>query len=144
MQHAPCHPKVDGTQSIGVLPLDVDLLHNVAVMACSVHKWLCCPYGMVAQLRGWEGGESGVKLLNKCAISMFLCLSVSCVCQPQVPLHLDTARRTWYQAAQRIKLAVPVHLRLSLLSGSVGRTKQDGKRGAHLGCGRVNDGMWVP
>ena len=36
---------VDGTQSIGAQPFDVAEVQPDFV-ACSVHKWLCCPYGM--------------------------------------------------------------------------------------------------
>jgi len=36
---------VDGTQSLGALPLSVADVH-ADVIACSVHKWLNCPYGM--------------------------------------------------------------------------------------------------
>eukprot|EP01032_Pedospumella_encystans_P022196 gene22196-25153_t len=36
---------VDGTQSLGALPLSVAEV-NADVIACSVHKWLNCPYGM--------------------------------------------------------------------------------------------------
>ena len=36
---------VDGTQSVGVLPLDVQKVRPL-FLACSVHKWLNAPYGM--------------------------------------------------------------------------------------------------
>jgi len=36
---------IDGTQSVGALPIDVGRL-NADFMACSVHKWLLSPYGM--------------------------------------------------------------------------------------------------
>jgi selenocysteine lyase/cysteine desulfurase len=36
---------VDGTQSIGALPFDVDVIRPLFV-ACSVHKWCNAPYGM--------------------------------------------------------------------------------------------------
>lgn len=36
---------IDGTQSIGVMPLDVSVVQPDFV-ACSVHKWLLCPYGL--------------------------------------------------------------------------------------------------
>lgn len=36
---------IDGTQSIGALPFDVSVI-KPAFVACSVHKWLCSPFGM--------------------------------------------------------------------------------------------------
>jgi selenocysteine lyase/cysteine desulfurase len=36
---------IDGTQSIGVLPIDIKLIKPTFV-ACSIHKWLCGPYGL--------------------------------------------------------------------------------------------------
>jgi len=36
---------VDGTQSLGALPFDLSEIH-ADVVACSVHKWLNCPYGL--------------------------------------------------------------------------------------------------
>lgn len=36
---------IDGTQSIGALPFDVQKIKPTFV-CCSVHKWLNCPYGM--------------------------------------------------------------------------------------------------
>jgi selenocysteine lyase/cysteine desulfurase len=35
---------IDGTQSIGAMPFDVAVI-KPDVVACSVHKWLCGPYG---------------------------------------------------------------------------------------------------
>ena len=37
---------VDGTQSTGVMHLNVTEIDKIDFLACSVHKWLCGPYGM--------------------------------------------------------------------------------------------------
>jgi len=39
------HLVVDGTQSIGVMPFNVETIRPLFV-ACSVHKWCNAPYGM--------------------------------------------------------------------------------------------------
>lgn len=39
------HLVIDGTQSIGALPIDVKLI-KPSFMACSIHKWLNGPYGL--------------------------------------------------------------------------------------------------
>eukprot|EP01036_Dinobryon_divergens_P054051 gene54051-72237_t len=36
---------IDATQSIGAIPFDIQKLQPDFV-ACSIHKWLCGPYGM--------------------------------------------------------------------------------------------------
>lgn len=36
---------IDATQSLGVLPFNVAAI-KPSFVCCSVHKWLCCPYGM--------------------------------------------------------------------------------------------------
>jgi selenocysteine lyase/cysteine desulfurase len=63
---------IDGTQSVGVLPIDVQAVQP-DFLVCSAYKWLLCPYGMAflyvspnrqhgapLEIHGWHKEEKGM------------------------------------------------------------------------------------